>query len=138
MSKELIITYTRYGMCNRRKCEAACCRLLNLESGSFSNDNAIRPSEEQITFVNHQCNFLIAFTPSNDCSIYRNRPSVCNEFPCSPWDLIYLKVKNVCSYWFEIQITEIESVSPVDSPSPDISPSPSPSVEKEISPDPGR
>ena len=45
-------------------------------------------------------------------------------FPESPWDLIYQRVKRVCSYWFEIEITEIESPYPSEEPSHSPVPSP--------------
>lgn len=131
MAINTIITWTRKGTCDRRKCRAACCRALNIESGEFENDRGTIPSELTVHFTNSTCSNINELGRTFDCKIYKNRPSVCEEFPSSPWDMIYRKVKSRCSYWFEIEIKEVEdntSPSPTDSPSPNLSPSPTPDV----------
>jgi hypothetical protein len=125
-----VIKWTRRGRCNQKACRAACCRALNLLSGSFNNDNATKPSEENIAFTNARCSQINELSDSFDCAIYKNRPSVCKDFPASPWDLIYRRVKRVCSYWFEIEIIKEDIVSP----NPDVSPDASPSPDKEDDP----
>lgn len=120
MSKTLIITYTRKGTCNYLKCKGACCAALNLRNGDMEND--LSPGD-RITFTNYRCMYL---ENTGACRIYRNRPSVCLAFPESPWDTIYQRVKGKCSYWFEIEMKEVDDdLSPTDSPSPTLSPEPS-------------
>ena len=125
----ILIKVTRKGFCDRSKCKAACCRALNLVSGSFANDCGITPSEMNVFFTQYACTNINDLSPNRDCRIYKNRPTFCKEFPTSPWDLIYQKVSAVCSYWFEIEIKELPDPSPVDSPEVSVSPSPSPAIE---------
>lgn len=121
MAKQIVVKYTRRGKCNSAKCRVACCQQLNIKSGYLHNDQAPRPSEEEIDVVESTCSALDVLNVVNPCTIYRNRPTVCREFPASPWDLIYRKVKAVCTFWFEIEIEEIEiTSSPEASPSPEI------------------
>ena|SRR4030042_2046488 len=125
----ILIKVTRRGFCDRNKCKAACCRALNLASGNFANDCGITPSEMTIFFTQYRCTNINESSAGRDCRIYKNRPTLCKEFPTSLWDLIYHKVKDVCSYWFEIEIKELPDPSPVDSQSPSAIPSPSPVIE---------
>jgi len=123
MAKHISITYTRRGLCDRTKCKAACCRILNVQTETWINDNAVKPIERLVLVTNWSCSWLNQLVDVNACGIYKNRPSACKEFPSSPWDLIYQKVKDKCSYWFEIEIKETDiEPSPVDSP--EASPSP--------------
>ena len=119
MSKTLIITYIRKGQCNYRECKGACCAALNLCNGEIEND--LSP-ENRLTYANYRCDYL---ENTGACRIYRNRPTFCQTFPESPWDLIYQRIKHKCTYWFEIEIKEVENdLSPTDSPSPALSPEP--------------
>lgn len=128
MAKLTIIKYTRRGVCDRKKCNAACCRILNLENGSWTNDNAITPIQRLVVYQNWSCGWLNSLADTSACGIYKNRPSPCKEFPSSPWDLIYLKIKDKCSYWFEIEIIVLDvHTSPVDSL--EASPSPKSSID---------
>lgn len=119
MAKMLIITYKRRGRCNYQKCKGACCAALNLCNGEMEND--LSPGD-RLTFTNYRC---VHLENTGACRIYHNRPSVCCTFPESPWDLIYQRVKDKCSYWFEIEMKEVDdALSPTDSPSPALSPEP--------------
>lgn len=132
MSTIYRITWTRKGKCDRQKCRAACCRALNDDTGSFANDLGVTPGEMQVLFAHFSCSNINELSASFDCKIYKNRPTLCREFPSSPWDGIYQRVKGKCTYWFEIQIKKVEiqvSPSPTDSPSPALSPLPSPSID---------
>jgi len=72
-------SYIRKGKCSQ--C-GECCRQLN----------------DDLWGKNHICDNL----KNNLCNINSNKPLECGEFPNSPWDLIYLKVKNKCGFWFEV------------------------------------
>lgn len=107
------IKYVRKGECDYGKCKAACCRSLNYATGDIDND---RDNDRKIPCRDYTCPRI---GKDFKCSIYDKRPSVCSSFPESPWDLIYMKVQRVCSYWFEIEITKTElSTSDVPAPSP--------------------
>jgi hypothetical protein len=118
-----MIKWTRKGKCDRKNCKAACCRALNLSTGSFDNDCGVTPDQMLIVYANSTCSNINELNSTFDCKIYKNRPTLCKQFPSSPWDLIYQKIKDKCSYWFEIEIKVVNiEPSPVDSP--EISPSP--------------
>jgi len=107
------VKYTRRGECNFKECKAACCRSLNKGSGSIKNDN---DGDTRIDFVDHTCPHI---ERGFGCAIYDKRPSVCREFPSSPWDLIFARIEKVCGYWFEVEIEyDEELVSDLPSPSP--------------------
>ena len=128
MATGFLITWIRRGKCNRQQCRAACCRALNLDAGTFDNDMGITPDEIQVLFADYSCTNINELSDSFDCKIYKNRPTLCKEFPSSPWDRIYQRIKSKCAFWFEIEIKKIEF--PL-SPSPMDSPSPSPSVDND-------
>jgi len=75
------IKYIRHGKCNQ--C-GACCR-------------ALSPGEWKNGMTGATCNKLV----KGKCSIYKDKPEECKEFPNSPGDLIYKRVKDKCGYWFE-------------------------------------
>jgi len=45
-----------------------------------------------------RCN---ALQEDNLCSLHPDKPAPCLEWPATPNDLIYQKVKDKCTYWFE-------------------------------------
>lgn len=108
-----LVKYTRKGKCDFRKCGTACCSALNIKDGEIENDFN---SNVRVLFTDHRCD-NISLLPDARCSVYYDRPFVCREFPVSPWDLIYMRIKNRCTYWFEIEIKEVEENV---SPSPDL------------------
>ncbi|MEA2036714.1 MAG: hypothetical protein U9O94_04360 [Nanoarchaeota archaeon] len=87
------ITYIRHGECNPEKCGSACCKLLNEES-----DKKFFEPEKGV------CKYL----KDGKCSIYNYKPLRCSSFPDSPNHPIYKKVKDVCGYWFERKVEEID------------------------------
>ena len=110
------VKYTRKGFCDYVTCEALCCRSLNVENAFIKNDN---DSNRMIPCAGYRCPNI---GKDFKCKVYTKRPTVCEEFPVSPWSTLYRRVQAECSYWFEVEIIYMETLTseiPSPSPSPD-------------------
>jgi len=79
------IKYIRKGKCTQ--C-GECCKHLHLASSEDWPQG----------MTGTVCNQL---NKNGTCRLHPDKPPECSEFPNSPGDLIYRKVKDQCGYWFE-------------------------------------
>jgi hypothetical protein len=83
-----MIQYIRHGKCKPDECNSLCCKVME------RSDEIIQLDKNGI------CTKL----KNNMCSLQtKNKPNVCKEWPRSPHDPIFLKVKEKCGFWFEIK-----------------------------------
>ena len=75
--------YIRKGKCQPKKCMNACCK-------NFGEP--VAPLKE----VDGCCVWLKA----NKCSRQKNKPKVCLNFPVSPFDGMYERIKDKCGFYF--------------------------------------
>lgn len=108
MSILIEIRWERKGECDYKACKAICCRSFT-SSGELKNEN---DHDSLVTVTEGICEYVNSI--DSKCDIYNKQPSTCREFPLSPWDIMYRRVSEKCSYWFEIEIriTELD-VSPI-------------------------
>jgi len=91
------VKYIRHGKCEPDKCGSLCCR--QMQNPSKECINIFKPNKDGI------CQYLV----NNRCTIYANRPEVCEKFPSErcPYHPNYLKVKDKCTFRFE-EVREIK------------------------------
>lgn len=97
------VEYERHGSCEYWRCGAACCR--NMFNPSPDTEGLLNPTKGICQYLNQK---------TNECTLEGvNKPPYCSAFPYinNPFHHNYLKVKGVCSFWFEEIVEEIDDAN---------------------------
>ena len=113
-----IFIWQRYGKCNWKQCQSACCRfnvLTHIKNTSHPKEYHKMQNYHSETIANTQLrtlnrNDIIMFPRlcphikvEGGCMLHgkRTQPNICRYFPMNPNDGVYVAVKHVCGYNFK-------------------------------------
>ena len=105
---EVVEKYNRTGICNYKKCKAACCRFAMIYAGnSFTGSRSYWEGHGFTLEILNGKGYWIKESPCNhldlktyECKINEAKPPVCDQFP-TPDDSVFERVQDVCSYRFK-------------------------------------
>ena len=106
-AKDIAKRYNRKGKCDFRKCKAICCRFT--VTGPFAKEAYVQYIKnmgykvetidgKRYGIMEKPCRHLDLKTYK--CKIHHRKPIPCRHFPI-PSDVVYKKVRKVCSFFFD-------------------------------------
>jgi len=99
--------YKRFGKCNYKKCQSACCRFICYGTYKFNKyhesnkyDKIVKIGKQEWGVDFKHCSNL---TFNGLCKLHNkpSQPRVCSLFPMSPDDGVYIILKKFCGYYFK-------------------------------------